>query len=157
MSRTILPVTMLIGVLVLPSSARAGEDKTSDARIETAKQFFAKFVSLGEAFDPAVADLYSDEARIENTRHYPDGRTSKMSFPAPQYKQLIRSVMRLARARGDLSKFSDVKYEIAGDCVRIKANRYSVLKDYFSPFSLLVGRDGSGQWVIKEELSESQP
>ena len=44
-----------------------------------------------------------------------------------------------------------------GQHVRIAAQRFSELKRYTSPFSLLVGRREDGPWLILEETSESQP
>jgi hypothetical protein len=37
------------------------------------QSLFAQFVKLSHAFDPAVADLYADEARIVSVRKYPHG------------------------------------------------------------------------------------
>ena len=41
--------------------------------------------------------------------------------------------------------------------MRISATRYSELKKYASPFSLLVGPGLDGNWLIFEEISESRP
>lgn len=112
---------------------------------------------MEHAFDVAIADLYSDEARIENLRTYPGGVRKKLSLPAPTYKQLIREAMPLAKAKDDRSKYSAVTYTTEGSNVRIKGQRFSLLKKYTSPMSLLVGPEKDGNWRILEELSESQP
>ena len=44
-----------------------------------------------------------------------------------------------------------------GGNVRISCSRYSELKKYTSPYTLLVGPGRTGQWQILEELSESRP
>lgn len=111
---------------------------------------------LGRAFDPALAELYDDSAVIRNTRIYPDGSTRVMTFPAPKYKQLLRSLMPVAKARGDVSTLRDVTFTAEGDRVRIDAIRYSHLKNYTSPISWLVGRNEDEDWVIFEEISESR-
>ena len=41
--------------------------------------------------------------------------------------------------------------------MRISCSRYSELKKYTSPYTLLVGPGRTGQWQILEELSESRP
>jgi hypothetical protein len=76
-------------------------------------------------------------------------------MPAPQYKELIRTLMPLAKARGDFSTYSEASFteELAG--VRIMAKRFSVMKKYHSPISLLVAPDAFGRWIIREEVSES--
>ena len=124
---------------------------------DAAKQLFDQYVALGHAYDPGVADLYADDALIRNKRTYPTGEVREMTVPAAKYKTLIRQVMPLARARGDRSTYSDVSYTPEGGRVRIKASRFSELKNYTSPLSVLVGPSPGGKWLIYEELSESRP
>ena len=124
---------------------------------DAAKQLFDQYVALGHAYDPGVADLYADDALIRNKRTYPTGEVREMTVPAAKYKTLIRQVMPLARARGDRSTYSDVSYTAEGGRVRIKASRFSELKNYTSPLSVLVGPSPGGKWLIYEELSESRP
>ena len=125
--------------------------------VAQAKRLFDQYVALSAAFDEKVADLYADSARIQNTRRYPDGEPHRMNMPALSYKALIRQVMPKAKAAGDLSTYSDVRYAPEDGRVRISATRYSELKKYASPFSLLVRPGPDGNWLIFEELSESRP
>ena len=125
--------------------------------IKAARTLFSKYVTLEHAFDPAVADLYSDDALIRNKRTYPTGQVRELTFPAPQYKELLRKTMPLARARGDTSEYSSCTYKAEDRGVRIACQRYSNLKNYTSPISLLVSPGREGGWFIVEELSESQP
>ncbi|WP_113962062.1 hypothetical protein [Roseimicrobium gellanilyticum] len=130
---------------------------TTETSLDDARQCFDRYVALQAAFDPAVADLYSDDAKIQNTRVMPSGEKRVMTLPAPAYKGIIRQVMPVAKERGDTSKYSEVKYAKEGDKVRVTATRYSELKKYSSPLSLLVGPNKDGAWLIHEELSESRP
>jgi hypothetical protein len=125
--------------------------------IDRAQDVFAQYGKREAAFDSAVADLYSDTALIKNKRTYPTGQVREVTFPAAQYKFLIRSAMPLAKAKGDYSTYSNVTFSEEGQNIRVKATRYSVLKKYSSPLSLLIGSNGQGQWLILEELGESQP
>lgn len=125
--------------------------------VAAAQQLFERYVRLGEAFDPALADLYADDATIRNKRTYPTGEVRELSLPAPQYKALLRAAMPMAKARGDRSTYLDVRYVPEGEGVRIVATRHSELKRYASPLSLLLKPDANGQWRIAEELSESGP
>ena len=122
-----------------------------------AKELFERYVALAHAFDTAAADLYSDDAKIQNTRTYPTGEKRTLTVPAPDYKKLIRGAMPLAKARGDTSTYSDIQYAPEGERVRITCTRFSELKKYSSPLSLLVGADKEGKWLIFEEISESRP
>lgn len=118
---------------------------------------FKRYVALERAFDPAAADLYCDSALIRNVRKYPDGQERTMELPAPKYKELIRSVMPAAKAKGDTSKYTNVVYTPEGANIRITADRYSEMKKYSSPLSLLVGQCNGGEWAVLEELSQSRP
>lgn len=125
--------------------------------IGPAEEIFSQYRSLESSFDPRAADLYCDSALIRNVRTYPNGQQRALEFPAPKYKELIRAAMPLAKAQGDSSTYSDITFTPEGKGVRIHATRYSVLKQYSSPISLLVGACDGGRWAILEELSQSQP
>jgi hypothetical protein len=124
--------------------------------IAAGKAFFKKYYALEQAFDPALADLYSNDARIENVRTYPNGTKKKMTLPATDYKKLIREVVPLAKSRGDTNKYFNITYTLEGKNVRIKATRHSNLKNYDSPISILITKNKNGIWLIIEELSESR-
>lgn len=127
------------------------------APVDDARALFARYIQLEQSFDPAAADLYADDAVIKNKRTYPTGQVRELAMPAPQYKALIRQAMPVAKARGDTSSYSEVTFKVEGSGVRIRATRFSNLKKYSSPISLLVAPNGNGPWLIREELSESQP
>lgn len=124
---------------------------------DPAKQLFAQYVALGQAYDPDLADLYANDALIKNKRISPTGEVRDVTVPAPGYKTLMRKVMPAAKARGDHSTYTGVVYLPEGERIRIKASRFSVLENYTSALSLLVGRSPGGKWLIYEELSESRP
>jgi hypothetical protein len=142
----------LLAVAFLTPSSHA-----EDAVVSAAQALFEKYVALEHAYDPKVADLYADSALIVNKRTYPTGEIRELTLPAEKYKALLRAAMPIAAARGDRSTYSDVSYAREEERVRVKATRFSELKRYSSPLSLLVGPSEGGAWLIYEELSESQP
>lgn len=145
-----LKTIVILGALA-PSSAFAQGNQT------TAERIFTEYQERASAFDSSAANLYCDTAIVRNTRTYPDGQQRTLELPAPKYKELIRAAMPIAQARGDTNKYSDVSYQQEGTNVRITATRYSELKRYSSPLSLLVGACNGGNWMVLEELSESRP
>ncbi len=145
---------ILIPLLALSSAAFCAEPDASKNLVPRATEIFTAYESRERSFDPSVADLYCDTALIRITRKYPDGQIRVMELPAPRYKELIRQLMSLAKKRGDLNKYSDVHYSQDGESVRITASRYSVLKDYTTPISILVGPCTGGDLAIIEEISE---
>jgi hypothetical protein len=139
-------------LLVLLMVANVQADPISEVRT-----IFNRYSEQEAAFDAAIADLYADSAIIKNRRSYPDGSVRELTMPAPRYKQMVRSVMPLAKARGDYNTYSGVTFHQEGAAVRVTALRYSMLKKYTSPLSLLFVRSSAGAWLIQEELSESRP
>ena len=142
--------TMFCIVLLWAASSAA-------APLDDAQALFEQYVQLEHAFAPAAADLYADDALIKNKRTYPTGQVRELTMPASRYKTLIRQAMPLAKRRGDTNTYSDISYSKEGAMVRIRAIRFSNLKNYASPLSLLVSPDDKGRWLIREELSESRP
>lgn len=147
---------LLLALATLPVPAAAGEEP--DARLVAAKTLFERYVTLERAFDPAVADLYTDSATVRNFRRYPTGQVREMKLEGARYKNLIVASLPMAKERGDLSVYTDVAYEVlvTGE-VAITATRYSELKKYSSPLTLRIAPQGDGGWRIVEETSESQP
>jgi ketosteroid isomerase-like protein len=125
--------------------------------IKKAEQLFNSWVALEWNFDQAVFDLYAEDALIQNTRQYPDGKTRVLRFSSQEWKTLGLKAMPLARSVGDRNKYSQVTYTVEGDRVRISTQRYSLRKQYSSPRSLLVGPTQTGEWRIFEDISFSQP
>ena len=145
-------MTILIGVLTVIAS---GDSDASP--VDEAKRLFDRYVALERAFDPALAELYSSDAVIRNKRRYPTGQVRELTIPASKYKELIRTSLPLAKARRDTNTYSDVGYVEEDGRVRVTATRFTNLKKYSSPMSLLVGPSNTGRWLIYEEISESQP
>jgi len=125
--------------------------------IEEAKALFNQYVQSEQSFDPDAAEMYADDAVIKNKRTYPTGQVRELTMPANQYKALIRQAMPLAKLRGDTNTYSEVSFSKEGSKVRIRATRFSNLKKYSSPISLLVSPDDTGRLLIYEEISESRP
>lgn len=125
--------------------------------IERAKRVFDAYVSGYHSFDPNVVELYADTALIFNRRTYPDGNIREITLPAPQYKVLVKNAMPLVQARGDKSQYNSPQYTEEGGAVRIIISRYSELKKYTSPMSLLIGPVQDGRWLVLEEKTESIP
>jgi hypothetical protein len=122
------------------------------------EKFFARYVALGEAFDVAVTELYLEDSRIRSLRRYPASQERILEMTGAQWKQLIRSAMPLAKAKGDRSEFGNLRFEAAGNLLRIRADRYSVLKCYQdNGYYMLVGRQPDGRLQVVEEYMETQP
>jgi hypothetical protein len=145
------PTIMLI-VLAFSAAPLAAQASPGSAR-----ELWNAYVERGTAFDPSLADLYATNAIIRNTRRYPDGRTRTLEMSGKEYQALVRQAMPLARSRGDVDVYSNVKFERRGKRTRITATRYSTLKKYEAPHELIVGNPTGAGWKILQETGESQP
>ena len=153
-SRRLTTLCVLLAWLAAPVGATSSLAQDSPAP-PSAEEFFDRFVTLGRAYDPAVADLYADDATIQSVRRDPDGTLRTLRFIGEPYKRLIRSAMPLARQRGDRDRYSDVSVSSEGPRARIRCTRYNELKRYASPYELVLERSGDS-WQIIEEYSESR-
>src|SRR5262245_32806549 len=110
----------------------AGAAHSQNITPEEARKFFDRYVQLSDAYDTGLADLYSDSARITSLRRYPianQNRTIKIS--GAQWRTMIRTSMPAARAKGDRSEFKNLRIEPVGDLIRVRADRYAVVKCYW--------------------------
>jgi hypothetical protein len=146
-----------------PAPAAAGTaagpaaEATGQAR-RSAETLFGRYQDLEHAFDPALVDLYADDARIES-RIVVSGRPPTVrKWSGSQYKDLLRRALQKAKEKKqDYNYYTAVTYQSEGERVRIKAQRWAELQKAMSPVELLVGPSGAGAWRIFEEISESHP
>ena len=124
--------------------------------VDAAKQLFERYQALEQAFDPAVADLFTDKAVIRVTRVYPDGQSRQVEIPGELYKLALRQSMDEAKRHGDSDRYSNVRYTRVDGRVRINAVRYSVWQHYKAPCSFLVGPGSNGQWRIDAATFETR-
>jgi len=136
--------------------AVAGAASPQDIGIEAAKQFFAQYVALEQAYDPGLVDLYATEALIKTRRNNPMGDPSEITIPMSKYKILLPQLLSVSKARGERSIYMNVMYTPDGGLVRIEGLRVSELARRSAPIRFLVGRVAGGKWLIYEEVSESQ-
>lgn len=155
MKRAILAIFAVLALAQIAAAAKTAAPQGD--LIAKGKAFFQHYVELEHAFDPSIADLYSDQATIKSTRYMPDGKVVPATIPVMKYKQVLRDYMKTkARQLGDVSNYTNDTYAVeGGNRVRIKVTRYSSIEKVSSPVSMLVGPDPTGTWRIYEELSES--
>jgi hypothetical protein len=159
MKRALVTILALFVLCQMAGAAKTAAPKGSAQGdlIPKAKAFFQRYVELEHAFDPSIADLYSDQAVIKNTQYQADGKIVPLTKPVDKYKPILRNYMKTkARQIGDVSNYTNDTYTVEGsNRVRIKVTRYSSIEKVSSPVSMLVGPDATGKWLIYEELSES--
>lgn len=120
-----------------------------------AKELFELYEKLAAAFDPAVFDLYTDDASIRLTRIAPDGSKQEITLSGQQYKDIGRPSLPLAKSLGEIEVFSDIKFTPEGDDVRMTAQRCTTKDSRTAPHTMLMRKNAAGQWRIVEEVGSS--
>jgi len=119
-------------------------------------KFFEKYQALGDGFDTAVSELYSDEATIIALRKMPDGIEQTMKVEGKKWKQMIVDSMEVGKQRGDRSEFSDIKVLVEKKRAKVTANRYATAKCFNdSNYYMVIEKRSNGELEIVEEFMES--
>lgn len=126
-------------IALLAGLASCAPAWAQDSGVDAAKQFFARYVALEQAYDPALGELCAGEAFIKKRQNLPMGEPRDVTVDVPTYKARLRQLMSVAKGRGDRNTYSKVSYTPEGAFVRIHASRLSDLDKRTSPMSLLVG------------------
>lgn len=143
-------LAVLLLLLPLPPASAEGPKPTS-SQLEKARALFQRYIDLEQSFDPALADLYADDALIRNTKVRPGGREYTIPIPAHQYKELLRHAIKIAQEKGDKRVYSGIEYVADARGVRMNALRISLLEETSTPVSIVFGPWHDGRWLVLEE------
>lgn len=123
-----------------------------------ARYFFDQYITLSDNFDVSVASMYSDNAKIHAYRQTAQGLERILEMTGTQWKELVVKIMPQAKEEGDINKYTNITLSVKGDTIRIKADRYSVLKCFTdNGYYMLIERDESKEFKIIEEYIETYP
>ena len=153
-------IALLGCLLSFVACASTGQKQVTDQQQATNQKymdFFKQYESLSHAFDPTVADMYSDEAMIHTIRKTPDGVERTLKMDGSKWKELIISTMEISQKRGDKSEFSNIAVSMDGDVAKITASRYSTIKCFTDDkYYMRVKKQSDGVLRIIEEFSETR-
>ncbi|MEM9255897.1 MAG: hypothetical protein AAGA91_10630 [Pseudomonadota bacterium] len=120
------------------------------------RAFFERYAALNEAYDPALADLYANEAVILAARKTSVGSEQIMRLEGRRWKELVAANLEQARQRGDRSEFSDIEVTLQGRQATITASRYAVLSCFTDDrYYMIVKTVETGSIEIVEEFVET--
>lgn len=138
-------------LIAAPPAAQSADGPAQ--KIAAAQQLFSQWLALGDAYDPRIANLYSDAAYIVSLRIKPDGTQEQRSWTGKQFKQILRLGMEAAKQQNDRSDYSQTEYLIEGELVRIKSQRTQVGKSKSAPHHLVIAKSPDGYWRIYQEIA----
>jgi ketosteroid isomerase-like protein len=143
---------LLALIVAMPVPAGAAE-----ADVQSATDFFRRFVDRLQAYDAAVAGLYADDAVIAARINLPDGTSRAIALKGAQWKGILPQAMAQARAEGGHDSFTNVTVAVSGDIAVVKANRYDHIRCYTDHvYTMRLKRQNDGSYRIVGEASESQ-
>lgn len=141
---------LLIVLASVPLAMAKDADKTS------ALAFFETYQTLYKNFDEKVVALYDESAEITMTRTYPSQPKRELRLTGAQWRPLLAASLAPAKARNDVSTFSNVVITIDGDLATIKADRYAAIKCYTDTgYQLKIRRADDGTYAIVAEHVET--
>jgi len=149
-------------LLFLVSAALAQKDaekaKADSPNIVKAKKFLEVYQERANNFDPTLADLYADEAKIVNTTLRNDKNKDVIKYVGKDFKEKLRKGLpTTGKMLNDTNTFSEITYTEENGSVRITATRFNQRKNSSTPHSFLIGPSKSGAWFIYEEERQSKP
>ena len=144
--------TMVILILLSIVGCSAA---TNPANIQAANgtpaDFYANFISLDQAYNPAVTKLYADTAKINISHSDDNGKLDTVTFTCANYKIMLTAMLQKAKEKGFTKTYSNPVYTLEGENVRIRSSRNSDKNKATAAHSLLVMINYQNQWVIIEE------
>jgi hypothetical protein len=151
------PRQWLLRAVLLLALVLGCQDKSPTPEAQ-ARRLFQNLIALERDYDPALADLYADSARIAKHRRLPDGSVQHGSMSGAEHKPMLRRWMPGAAQRGAHNEYSDVRYKDLGNgFVQITMRQRQLPKDFTTTVELVVGPDPNGRWLIWEDISEAPP
>lgn len=123
----------------------------------TPQKLIALYQQYESRYDPRIAGLYLDDARIVHSRSYPTGHVREMEFAMEEYRFLLVLLMPLARLKADANQYSDFSFEQSDGVAYVRATRRPRWKSYESPTEWVLHRQQDGSWKIAAEYVTSSP
>jgi hypothetical protein len=123
----------------------------------TPQELMALYHQYEGRYDPRIAGLYLDEARIFYSRIYPGGQVREIELAMEGYRILLVVSTPLAWLTADANEYSDFDFEQSDAVAHVRATRRPRWKTYESPCEWVLHRQADGNWRIAEEHIESRP
>jgi hypothetical protein len=138
---SILALVTLVAVPVLAGSPT-----------EEAKKVYEQYVALDKKHDPAMLQLYADNAVINRARRKPDGTTQTTKIPVKAYKEAVAEAMPFAKEIGESNEYSNASFKEVDGKVHVTATRRAQPKGPPTELTLVIAQKGE-RWLIVEETA----
>ena len=127
------------------------------ALAESPEDFFYRYTELAASFDPAVAKLYDNSAKVRVFRIEAHKPQASLDLAGWQWKRHLAKAMPVARADGDISEYRNIEVSRVARGYKIKADRYSTLTCHTDrAYYMVISPNGRGSYAIAEEYTVVQ-
>ena len=120
-------------------------------------KFFNNYVSSANNYSPAVAGMYSPNAKIIRQVVKPDGTTQDVTTNTSTYITQMKLGQAGAKLRNYKNNYSDIKVTDEGNGkYKISSLRQQTGESYKLKTYMIVQKQSNGQWQIVEEMMQTK-
>jgi hypothetical protein len=147
--KKLLSFLMLFGLLTVGSAVFA--DDASDALAQ-----FNKYVHAANTYSPAVASMYSPNARIIRQVVKPNGATVNATTGTAQYVKQMKLSQATAKIRNYTNSYTGASVTKAANGYKVSAQRQPKGENYKLQMYQVCQKKADGSWQIVEELMQTK-
>lgn len=127
--------------------------------ISEIKAFFSQYLNAANSYQPSVPDYYANDARILRYVIQKDGSVypTPLVIPMNEYKKQMKLNSKIAKLKNYKNNYNNIQIINQNGNYKLTADRTpstsanDKLKAHF-----IIGKDGSGNYVIKEEMMQTR-
>lgn len=123
---------------------------------EDALKFFNSFVNASNSYNPALLNMYDDNARIIRQIIKPNGEIANAYFGAKDYRNQMKLSSKLAKIRNYKNYYSNMEVTKVPNGYKITAMRKPSTSDYKLKAYSIVQKQPDGKWLIVEEMMQTK-
>lgn len=145
-----LTITLTFIAAIFAGCATTSSSK-DDPRTASVVSFLSEYQSLTNAYDPAVLNLYSDNAVLRGVQVLESGAEQPIQISIAQYAAVFESAIEVERALGVQIKFSNLKVSFDNEHAVVTADRYTSSRCFNdTDYRVILTPDGDTWQIIDE-------
>jgi len=127
------------------------------ATSQDALNFFNKYVSAANSYNPIITTMYSPDAKIIRQVLKPDGTIVARQTDTARYVSEMKKGQAVARLRNYKNYYSNIQVSSLGnDTFKVTSLRQPSGETYKLKAYMVVKQQSNGSWVIVEEMMQTK-
>jgi hypothetical protein len=148
--KNIFYILIILGLVCIINSPVFADENAE------ALKFFKRYVNAANSYDPALAQMYSPDARIIRQVVKPDGELVNVETDTDTYIKQMRLGQTTAKLRRYKNTYTNITSQKVDNGYKISALRQPSGETYRLKTYMVVKKDSSGKWHIAEELMQTK-